>query len=336
MKKKMMTCLILAGLVVFFGFSPEMVWAKEKVEEKFEQTVSLSRDGRVTLSNISGDIEVKTWDRNEVLIKALKVSKADTMEEARKNADLVKIDVIEDSSRVQIKTEYPKNKFRNRSISVSVDFWLTVPDRAGADIKSVSGDIDMMKIGGNADAETVSGDVKLSDTMGILRAKSISGDVTVVNAANGIDCRSVSGDLDIRDITGDADLKSVSGDINLLNLIEGDVDAETVSGDIDLEGVEDARDVEAASVSGDIDYTGTINPQGRYYLKSHSGEITVEIPGNSAFDLEAQTFSGSINSDFDITMSGEISKRKISGAVNGGGARLELKTFSGDIVLKKR
>jgi DUF4097 and DUF4098 domain-containing protein YvlB len=336
MKRKWTTCLILAGLMVYFGFSPAMVWAKEKVEDKFEQTVSLSRDGQVNLSNIAGNIEVKTWNKNEVLIKALKVSKADSMEEARENADLVTIEVTENGNRVQIKTEYPKNKFRNRSISVSVDYWLTIPDRADADINSVSGDIVMMNIGGKMDAQTVSGDVDLSNIRGLLRAKSTSGDVTVEKAANGVGCNSISGDLDIRDITGDADLKSVSGDINLLNLREGDVDAETVSGDIDLEGVANARDVEAGSVSGEIKYTGTINPQGRYYLKSHSGEITVVIPGDSAFDLESKTFSGSIESDFEITMSGKISNREISGAVNGGGARLELKTFSGDVVLRKR
>ena len=336
MKGKITTCLILTGLLIYFGFTPELVWAKEKYEDQLEKTVSLSKEGQVTLHNIAGNIEVKTWNKNEVLIKALKVSKADSMEEAKENADLVKIEITEGGDRVEIRTEYPKNRSRKRSISVSVDYWLTIPDQADADINSVSGDIMMMKIGGNADAQTVSGDVNLSETMGLLRAKSTSGDVTVDKASNGADCTSVSGDLDIHDVAGDADLKSVSGDISLLNLRGGDVDAETVSGDIDLEGVSDALEVEASSVSGEIEYTGTINPQGRYYLKSHSGEITVLIPGNSAFDLEAKTFSGGINSDFEITMSGSISAKEISGAVNGGGARLELKTFSGDVILRKR
>lgn len=336
MKKKIFTCLILAILGVYFGFSPKMVWSKEKVEDTLEKTVSLSRDGQVTLSNIAGNIEVKTWDKDEVMIKALKVSKADSREKARKNADLVTIEIKESGDRVEIKTEYPKNKFQSRSTIISVDFWLTIPRQASADIHSVSGDIVMAVIGGSADAETVSGDVDLSDISGLLRAKSISGDVTVVKAANSVDCDSVSGDLDIRDITGNADLKSVSGDITLLDLLEGNVDAETVSGDIKLEGVAGSRDVKGGSVSGEIKYTGTINPQGRYYFKSHSGEITVEIPGDSAFGLEAKTFSGGISSDFDITVSGKISKREIRGTANGGGARLELKTFSGDVVLKKR
>ncbi len=60
------------------------------------------------------------------------------------------------------------------------------------------------------------------------------------------------------------------------------------------------------------------------------------LPADSAFELEAKTFSGNIESDFEITVSGQISKRKISGVVNEGGAVVKLSTFSGDISLRKK
>ena len=56
---------------------------------------------------------------------------------------------------------------------------------------------------------------------------------------------------------------------------------------------------------------------------------------NAAFDLEASTFSGDIESDFEIMVTGKFSKKKVQGAVNGGGAVVILNTFSGDIDLKK-
>jgi len=62
----------------------------------------------------------------------------------------------------------------------------------------------------------------------------------------------------------------------------------------------------------------------------------MRIPSDSAFDFEAKTFSGSIHSDFEITISGKISKREIRGSVNGGGADITLKNFSGNIYLKKK
>jgi hypothetical protein len=59
------------------------------------------------------------------------------------------------------------------------------------------------------------------------------------------------------------------------------------------------------------------------------------LPADSAFDFEAGTFSGSIESDFEIKMSGKISEKEMRGVVNGGGASVKLSSFSGDIKLKK-
>ncbi|MEW5900547.1 MAG: hypothetical protein AB1715_03690 [Acidobacteriota bacterium] len=56
---------------------------------------------------------------------------------------------------------------------------------------------------------------------------------------------------------------------------------------------------------------------------------------NSAFDLEAETFSGGIETDFEIKLIGRISPKEMSGVVNGGGAAVKLSSFSGDIRLKK-
>jgi len=75
---------------------------------------------------------------------------------------------------------------------------------------------------------------------------------------------------------------------------------------------------------------------GTYEFKSHSGDVTLTIPSDAAFDLEARTFSGSIDSEFEITLTGKISKKELKGSVNGGGATLEVKTFSGDVELKKK
>ena len=45
-----------------------------KTEEKIEEAYPFDRDGKVYLENISGDIVVKGWEKNEVKILARKVA----------------------------------------------------------------------------------------------------------------------------------------------------------------------------------------------------------------------------------------------------------------------
>ena len=323
----------LAALVVFLaGVSFAAALQREKYEEKFEKTVRLDKGGKVDLRNIAGNLEVKTWNKAEVKIDALKVSKEDTMEKARENPGKVKIEVLEEGDVLYIKTEYPKEKIR--SLNVSVEFWLTIPEDASVNINSVSGDIKAENIGGALKAGTVSGDVTLMDIEGTLIASSVSGDVTVDKAGSGADCKSTSGNVELKMIDGDVDLNSVSGDVYVEN-IKGSIDAETVSGDIKLMNVEDATEVKVKALSGEVIYDGVIKSNGRYYLRSHSGKVTLLIPGSSAFDLMAKSFSGGIDTEFDITVSGKFGK-EIKGSVNGGGAEVDVKTFSGTIVLKKK
>jgi DUF4097 and DUF4098 domain-containing protein YvlB len=109
-----------------------------------------------------------------------------------------------------------------------------------------------------------------------------------------------------------------------------------VTGRIELKEVSEASVVDANTVTGSVIYDGKINRNGRYTLNTHSGRIEMTLPADSGFDLEAETFSGRIESDFEIKMSGKISKKRISGVVNKGGPLVELSTFSGSIYLKKK
>lgn len=315
LKKVLAPAAILILMIFVMGFTPAESAAKEKYEEPYEKTVSLARDGKVSIRNISGDVEVKTWDRPEVKIMALKTSSADTLEKAKENAAKVKIEIIEEGNLLRIEADYPKTSIRG--LNVSIDFDLFIPDQAAIKIKSVSGDVTLENIGGAVKTEVVSGDIE------------------VMKASKGVDCQSVSGDLELQGIAGDAYLKTVSGDITLEQLM-GSLEAESVSGDIEMTGVSGAKFVKAKILSGSITYQGSIEAASKYEMKSHSGDIELFLPAASAFDIEAKTFSGDIETDFEISVSGKFSKKKITGTVNGGGAVVILSTFSGDITIEKR
>jgi DUF4097 and DUF4098 domain-containing protein YvlB len=300
-------CLVGAALIVL---SIGSAAAREDFKEKFDRTLDLAMDGKVFLSNVSGDIKIYSWDKAQVKIDALKYARS---EDAAKE---VTIEVTGDGKVVRIETKYPKRGWWGHdSGNASVDFTLYIPAKASIDATSVSGDVAVEAIGGAA------------------RAKSVSGDVTLSKAAAGAECGSVSGDVEVSDVKGGLDAGSVSGKV-VASRIEGSVDATSVSGDVELRDILGAETVKAKTVSGDVVFEGLSVPKGRYHLESHSGDVMVNLPAEAAFELEAGTFSGDIDSDFAIKVSGKMSPRELHGTVNGGGPLVVVKSFSGSVILK--
>ena len=328
---------ILAGLFFLMGFYAAEATAKETYEEKFEKTVSLAKDGKVSLRNITGSIDVKSWNKGEVKIDAVKISRASTLAQAKENASMVKIVVKKEGNTLRIKTEYPDERkiWRRRSLNVSVKYSLMIPAKASVKINSVTGNVDLEEIGGAVKVDVVTGSANLEKNGGAVKVDVVTGNIVVRKADKGVDCETVTGKIEVRNITGDAFLKTITGRITATQ-IKGSIKANVVTGRIELSEVSEASFVDGDIVTGTVIYDGKINRDGRYTLKTHTGRIEMTLPADSGFDLEANTFSGRIESDFEIKISGKISKKRISGVVNRGGALVKLSTFSGNIYLKKK
>ncbi len=132
-----------------------------------------------------------------------------------------------------------------------------------------------------------------------VEAHSVSGDVRVANASGRVSIESVSGDAIAEKVGAGVKASTVSGELTISD-ITGDVDANTVSGDIMLDGVRSSF-VRTNTTSGDVRFTGTLDPKGRYEFNSHSGDIRIAVPGGGA-TLDVQTFSGDVDSDFPMTL----------------------------------
>ena len=81
-----------------------------------------------------------------------------------------------------------------------------------------------------------------------------------------------------------------SGDIELEQNGPGDVKAETGSGNIQLHGLNGA--LKASTGSGDIEVAG--QPTSDWKVSTGSGSVRLTV-GNSHFNFDAETGSGSIN-----------------------------------------
>ena len=299
--------------------------------ERFSRKVKLGRDGRVSIANIAGDIIVTAGSGDDVSIDAVKRTRGDKNELAN-----VEIVVEERAGRVEVRAEGERNRFdRNRrgDNNVSVDFTVTVPASAGLDLHSVSGSLKVTGVRGSMRAETVSGNVTTTDTPKLEQAKSVSGDVLMTGAA----------------AEGELSAGSVSGNVTAKGLKARGLDLGSVSGDVLLTDVTCER-LGVKSVSGDVEYSGALVRNGRYEINTHSGTVRLTLVNPVGFELNANSFSGSIRSDFPMTIGGDTTRRdrdnsrgrrdspshSMRATFGDASAILTIRTFSGDVVIAKR
>jgi DUF4097 and DUF4098 domain-containing protein YvlB len=197
--------------------------------------------------------------------------------------------------------------------NVSIDYDVTVPQETNVRSHTGSGDQRIEGLHGNLDVESGSGDVRLIGVSGETRLHTGSGNV------------------EARDVSGPFTAEAGSGDIRLDSKGAGNVQVHTGSGNIELRGVNGSLRVEAGS--GDVSVDGA--QAGTWELRTGSGNVDLRLPADAAFDLEASTSSGRVDTSRPITMTvqGDLQRahRSISGKVRGGGPLLTIHTGSGDV-----
>ena len=93
-----------------------------------------------------------------------------------------------------------------------------------------------------------------------------------------------------------------------------DFDAGTVSGDVMLEAIGHVQ-VHAKSVSGSVNMNGPLAHGGRYDFKTMSGDVTLSLPADSSFKINAKVaHGGDIISDFAITPTADTTPSRKDGA----------------------
>ena len=295
--------------------------------DRVVQTIKVGTGGALDLSNISGDVRVTGSTGNEITVEAIKRVRHRDADEARRLLQELRVDIASVGDRVEVRTSYPRRSGgSDRGISARVDYTVTVPIGASVAVKTISGDASVTKVNGEVRAETVSGNVTVTGTPNLTQAKTVSGNVTA------------------RDVDGAANLTlgTVSGTVVATGLKARSLECGSVSGGIQLSGIQVER-LLAKSVSGSIEFGAELARGGRYDFGSHSGDIRIILTSQTGFELDASTFSGSVRSDFPVTMRADSNRgerrdstRAIRGSFGDASALLSLKTFSGTVVITRK
>lgn len=327
----------LRGLAVDRDDHPRAAWFERYQEsrqgpeqiEKVSRTITADDNASLDLSHLSGDVRVTGGSGSEIRIDATKRVRHRNPEEAKRLLAELRIEINTFQGRVEVRTIYPRRTgSRGNNISSSVDYVIAVPAGAAVAVKSISGDLHISNVRGEVRAEAISGNVNIVNTPNVSLAKTVSGDVTA------------------RDIGSETTLVlgTVSGDVVGTGLKVRTLEAGTVSGNVRLSGSQIER-VEARALSGNVEFEAPLVKGGRYEFTSHSGDVRLILSGNTGFELEADTFSGSVRSDIPVTLrstgqtrSGErrSSPRAIRGTYGDASAILSVRSHSGSVVITKK
>lgn len=187
------------------------------------------------------------------------------------------------------------------------------------------------------DARAASGRITVRDISAeSALVKASSGTVTAENWTIGSGrIESVSGSLKLKSMTatGTLELNASSGRIIGEDIEASDIKSRVVSGRIVLKGVSGNLVIKSSSGNVDVDFR---NPGDNIDINVTSGGIDVGFPTGTDFTLDARATSGSIKSDFPVTVSGSQNGRSLDGVAGSGGSRMVfLKSSSGNIRLKE-
>jgi DUF4097 and DUF4098 domain-containing protein YvlB len=180
---------------------------------------------------------------------------------------------------------------------------------------------------GNTDAEAkaISSQVLIDISGGRVQARgpesagnsgwSISYEIFVPQSTN-LSVTTVNGGISISDVRGNLHFEATNGGINLKRLA-GEVEGSTVNGGVNIE------------------LTGATWQGNQIDVKTRNGGVNVSVPANFSAHFQTETVNGSLQSDFPLTMSGDLKSRNHDFTIGGGGPMIHVTTTNGGVKLKR-
>jgi hypothetical protein len=215
-------------------------------------------------------------------------------------------------------------------------------------------------MGGAVEFENVVGDVRGSSMGGNVRyrnVRSTGGRVASPERTGGgiakvdpetVQISTMGGEIKVEEAPEGADLHTMGGDIEVRDARRF-VRAKTMGGNVEISSIDGW--VDATTMGGNIDTTVT-GSGGDVTLTSMSGEIVLTVPAGFGMDLDLEiAFTRNSGKDYKITAPGGLKQTitpdwdhdhgtprkyiRVTGAVNGGGRAVKVRTVNGNIKISE-
>ncbi len=250
----------------------------------------------VRLMTFDGSIEVRSWERDEVLVEV------DTRGPTREAVEAIVVAADQVGRRVQVEARRPARGERGLAVGLHVPtsarIVATVPRRADVFVRTGDGSIRV---------ERVEGRIELRTGDGSVRGRGLTGR-TVVDTSDG--------SVGLEDLDGTVDVTTGDGGV-------------TVAGRLDLVRVE-TRD---GSVTVRAEPGSVMTDD--WDVSTGDGGIVVYVPEGFGAELDARTEDGRVVTDAGVPLAaGRIARGALGGRLGAGGRTLRLRTGDGSIYVR--
>ena len=330
-------------------------------DDHLEQDFPAGAMLRVT--DTRGAVNITTSDSAKIQVGVRKTIRAESQNEADRWNGNTKPDIKVSGNTVTLNA----NTQGAGEHSVTIDLDISVPRNVAVNITNRSGDVSVLGRDGDVEISNQKGDVSVTDVKGKVtlslenssaRISQITGDVSAEGRMKEVSLDTIKGaarlngdfteNVDLSKISKTVTLKSARTDIEIakldgdLSLDSHDLRASTVTGPFRL--LTKFKDIRLEGVSGDLrleNEDGAVEVQmtkmGAVQIDNRRSDISIYLPDKAAFQVNAQTKNGEIESDFTgLNVSNGDERATASGSVGGGGPRLVVNNEHGAIEIRKR
>ena len=195
---------------------------------------------------------------------------------------------------------------------------------------------------GDATVSNVDGDIRVSVSAATVTSEHTRGRLTLDTGAGSVSVTDAQGDVRLDTGSGGVTVNGVKGETLDIDAGSGsvrgsDIDARMLkidvgSGGLTLDRVASPRvTVDAGSGTTSL---GFLQPVEDLVVDAGSGGVTVRLPAAQGADIDIETGSGGINSDFDVQTT-RLARNHLRGQIGDGKARIKIESGSGTVRLIK-
>lgn len=158
-------------LIVVFGIAitTNVTAQKDKVEKKYHKEYSVTENSQLYLENKYGGIDVRNWDKNQVVIDVVITVKHRDRERADKLLSFLDVEFSQEGDKIKavthIDSKFSKSNwsiFSSESKEFSIDYTVNMPTDMDLELRNKYGDVFINELSGYVNVSVKYGNLKVN------------------------------------------------------------------------------------------------------------------------------------------------------------------------------